>query len=116
MANQLAAEAVEITPENAEQLQRGLKLGFKDFNTSTDMDSLIRSSQAEGGQLPATHDELIARRVSLDPTTWTCDITRTQHHIVSMSRDQLNTLCDDIFESADEETCKKLLVFLTWLE
>ena len=116
MAHQLAAEAVEITPEGAEQLQRGLKLGFKDRDTSIGMDSLIRASPAEESQLPAKHDELVARRVSLDHTTWTCNITRTQHRIDSMSRDQLNTLCDDIFESADEETCKKLLVFLTWLE
>jgi len=113
----MSAEATEITPECAMQFQNALSHGFKCSKSVSKKSSTINSKSRK---VPAKHDELIACRVELDPSTWVCPVTGTQQHIASLSPAQKKALHDDLFQSVKDykslEEANKLNQFSQWLE
>mmetsp|Transcript_6199 Transcript_6199/g.11077 ORF Transcript_6199/g.11077 Transcript_6199/m.11077 type:complete len:571 (+) Transcript_6199:132-1844(+) len=120
IASDMAAEALEITPECATQLQKALLSSASAHSTIAATSISSMEKQLPPTQIPAKHNELVASRVDLDPSTWICPVTETQQHLVSLDPIKKKQLHDDLLELVKDhmssKAANKLKDFSDWLE
>jgi len=114
LVTEMANDVLEISSSSARRLCNSLAIGIQSEAGNEEDNGVIVSVLKEVHPLksiplsrqPASNNEVVASRVSLDRSTGLCEVTNAQQRLIILEPDQRVQLHDDLLNLSTEQSAK----------